>query len=70
MLSVQEWLNNLAESDSSTEKDSRMFQNMLKRVGYPNAKVTYGIVYLTGYGNPESIHKVAKEFVDICEGRD
>ena len=31
MLSVQEWLNNLADSDSSTEKDSTMLQNMLRR---------------------------------------
>ena len=69
MLSVQEWLNNLADSDSSTEKDSTMLQNMLRRVGYSNAKVTYGIVYLSGYGNPESIHKVAKELVNICEGK-
>ena len=69
MISVKEWLNNLANSNTSTESDNRKLENMLKRVGFPNAVVTCGIVYLSGSGQPESINYVARDLVKICEGK-
>ena len=67
---VQEWLNDLATSKDSSGTDWNKFENMLRRIGYPNASVTYGMVYYNGYGRPVSIHDVAKELVAICEGHE
>jgi hypothetical protein len=39
-------------------------QNLLRRVGFPNAVVTLGIVYLSGYGNPVDIHSTAKMMLE------
>jgi hypothetical protein len=62
-MTVKEWLTNLSESTQSTEKDSTMMQNMLHKVGFPNAIVTCGIVYLEGHGTidapPTSLHSIA-----------
>jgi len=61
---VKEWLDGLAGGTSSTDKDSRMMQSLLHRVGFPEAIVTCGIVYLAGKGTleapPTSIHSVVK----------
>lgn len=61
---VKQWLEGLANGTSSTDKDSRMMQNILHRVNFPQAIVTLGIVYLQGRGTieapPTSIHSVAK----------
>ena len=69
MVSVKEWLNNLANSNTSIESDNIKLENMLKRVGFPNAVVTCGIVYLSGSGQSESINHIAKDLVKICEGK-
>ena len=69
MVSVKEWLNNLANSNTSLESDNIKLENMLKRVGFPGAVVTCGIVYLSGSGQSESINYIAKDLVKICEGK-
>jgi len=60
---VRQWLESLAKTDTSVEKDSAMMQNLLRKVGFPNAVVTCGIVYAEGHGTiefpPISIHSMA-----------
>lgn len=64
MGTVKEWLEGLAASDTSEEKDGRMMQNMLRKVGFGSAVVACGIVYTEGHGTieapPISIHSMAK----------
>jgi predicted butyrate kinase (DUF1464 family) len=60
---VKQWLEELASSTQSTEKDSRMMQNLLRRIGLHNAVVTCGIVYPSGYGMPLDIHSMARELL-------
>ena len=61
---VLQWLEGLAESSESSERDSQMMENILHRVGWPAARVVIGVVYLDGHGTlenrPMSIHSVAK----------
>jgi len=63
-MTVKEWLEHLANSDASEDKDSRMMQNLLRKIGFPNAVVVLGIVYVEGKGTieapPMSIHSMAK----------
>lgn len=68
-MTIKEWLEGIAKKDSSTEEDSRMMQNLLRRSGaYPNARVVIGVVYLEGEGYPVSIHGVAKMILKDLEG--
>lgn len=60
MGTVQEWLQGVAKSNQSSERDSRMMQNLLHKVGFNKAVVVYGIVYPEGRGRPVSIHSMAK----------
>jgi hypothetical protein len=64
---VQEWLQDLSTSNTSTEQDSAKMQAVLRKVGFPSAVVVMGIVYLEGKGTmdcpPTSIHSIAKMLV-------
>jgi len=66
-MTVKEWLNNLATTQTSNEYDERMMQSLTRKCGFSNSIVTCGIVYLEGKGTPEappmSIHTVAKEIL-------
>ena len=64
---VREWINRLAGTNESSERDSRMMQNLLRRAGFPLARVVIGIVYLEGYGPPIDIHTTAKMIRDKAE---
>ena len=64
MSTVKEWLQGLSLTNISNDKDSRMMENMLHRVGFPLARVVVGIVYLTGYGQPTDIHSMAKKLIE------
>ena len=66
--SVKTWLNKLAAGSISEDRDNAIMQNILKRVGFPNAVVTCGVVYPLGSGQPKDIHSMAKELIEICEG--
>jgi len=64
-MTVKEWLQGLADTDTSTDKDSTMMENLLHRVGFPSAKVVIGVVYPEGYGPPVSIHSMAKQLLKL-----
>lgn len=55
---------NLAQSNQSTESDAVTMQGVLRKIGFPNAVVTSGIVYLEGHGTlefpPTDIHSIAR----------
>lgn len=64
---IGQWLEGLANTNSSTEKDDGKMQNLLHRIGFPSAVCTCGIVYLDGKGTidapPTDIHSIAKMLV-------
>jgi hypothetical protein len=63
MGTVQEWLEDIAKTNKSSEDDSRKMQSLLHKVGFGNAVVVYGVVYPEGRGRPVSIHAMAKEIL-------
>jgi len=68
MTSTLAWLDRLANSTSSSEDDSAIMQGLLRKLNFPRAVVTVGVVYLEGRGYPRSIHSVAKEMLSSYEG--
>jgi hypothetical protein len=64
MTSITEWLMSLSNSTASTNEDSERMEILLHRIGFPEARVVCGIVYLMGHGTldapPMSIHTIAK----------
>lgn len=59
---IYDFLKKLSASNTSSDVDSALMQRFL-RIAYPQAVVIAGIVYLEGYGNPLSIHSVAKNIL-------
>lgn len=63
-VTVKQWLEGISNTDTSTDKDSAMMENLLRRAGFRGARVAVGVVYLDGHGTlespPTSIHSVAK----------
>lgn len=61
---VKQWLEGLANSNQSTERDSQIMQGLLRRAGCSSAVVTCGIVYLDGHGTikapPTDLHTIAR----------
>ena len=66
-MTIGEWLEGLADSSERTERDSKLMQNYLRQSGYTKATVVYGVVYLTGYGFPRSIHSMASMILEEIE---
>jgi len=62
-MTVKEWLQLLATTDTSTEYDDHMMQTLTHKCGFPRSVVTCGIVYLEGYGEPIDIHTIAREIL-------
>ena len=67
---IREWLQSLARTTISDEADDRQMRNLLRNyLGFREAVVTAGIVYLEGKGSmeypPTSIHTVASELLSI-----
>ncbi len=60
---VEEWLEQVADSDESSDQDCNRMQNLLRKVGYHSAVCVLGIVYMKGEGYPLSIHAVAAELI-------
>ena len=52
-LTIGQWLEQLAVGDTSTERDRTRMQNLLHKVGFPQAVVVVGIVYPEGQGTAE-----------------
>lgn len=69
---VRDWLEELANTDTSSEQDSAKLQHLLHKLGFPDAVVVMGIVYLEGHGTidapPASIHSVARMILDAHKG--
>ena len=69
---IGQWLEGLAASNQSNEQDSVKMANLLHRIGFPQAVVVCGIVYLEGKGTletpPASINHLAKILVSY-EGK-
>ena len=63
----REILNRLANTESSSESDSGFMQMVLHKLGFNNAIVTSGIVYIDGKGTlenpPMDIHSYAKALI-------
>jgi hypothetical protein len=68
-MTIREWLDRIAASDASTEKDSQNMQYILRKgmriseveqVVLPKARVVLGVVYPEGSGHPVSIQWMAK----------
>jgi uncharacterized membrane protein len=68
---VLEIINELANKNTSTENDSMVIQYVLRKMGFNNAIVTCGIVYLEGHGTinspPTDIHTIAKTLLKTLE---
>ena len=60
---VKEWLENLTITNTSSEYDDKMMQNLTRRCGFPQSVATCGIVYLEGKGDPIDIHTIAREIL-------
>ena len=71
-MTIKEWLDQLATSDTSTDEDSRSMQYILRKgvrvsetdtIKLPQAKVILGVVYPEGHGRPVSIQAMARALV-------
>ena len=67
METVRDVIKRLAETTSSSEDDGRLIEKFLPLLGYNNARVVCGVVYMEGSGNPISIHSTAKMILDVVE---
>ena len=67
-MTIIEWLKGIAESTSTTEQDGSSMQTLLRSVGFPRAKVAWGIVYLDGRGTmanpPRSLQTIAQSLAE------
>ena len=65
-MTIADWIEQLAASDTSTEDDWGLMQTYLRMstMNMPKAVVTYGVVYPEGYGMPLSINKMAEVIME------
>ena len=54
-----EWLEQLSNTNTSSQSDDILMSDLMHKFGFPNAVVTCGIVYPDGYGETVSIHAMA-----------
>jgi hypothetical protein len=64
MTTKREWLQQLANSTTSTEQDDTIMQDLLHRINLPKARVVCGVAYLEGIGQPISIQTVAQMILE------
>ncbi len=62
-MTVKEFLQQMATTNTSDEADDRYMQILLKKCGEGKAVVTCGMVYLDGVGQPMDIHTIAREIL-------
>jgi len=64
-------LNDIANNDTTTTEHDSIMQIILRKIGFPEAIVTCGIVYLKGHGTidfpPMSIQSIAKMILQKAE---
>jgi len=67
----KEFLNKLANKNESDSFDSEYMQVLLRKLGFPQAQVVTGIVYLDGRGTieapPSDVHSIAKKLLEVFE---
>ncbi len=68
-MTIKQWLQELASSNTSDEHDANKLQNLLHKLNFPQAVITCGVAYLEGRGTidfpPMSIQSLAKMLIDI-----
>ena len=64
MGTVEEWLQGLANTNTSNENDSTRMENLLHRIGFLSARVVVGVVYTEGKGPPTDIHSMARMIIE------
>ena len=67
-MTIGQWLEQLQDGDSSSEEDAQVMQKVLRtKLGFNQAVVILGVVYLDGQGTmanpPRSIQSVAKSLL-------
>ena len=67
-MTIGQWLEQLQDVNSSSEEDTLSMQSLLRhRLGFNQAVVILGVVYLDGHGTmanpPRSIQSVAKSLL-------
>ena len=67
-MTIGKWLEQLQDGDSSSEEDAQVMQKVLRtKLGFNQAVVILGVVYLDGQGTmanpPRSIQSVAKSLL-------
>jgi hypothetical protein len=64
MATIREYIEKMANANQTTGEDDGIFQGILRRIGFSQAIVTCGIVYLEGRGTidapPAAISQIAK----------
>ena len=67
-----EWLEKIATTNTSSEEDDKIMRFVLNGLGFTNANVVCGIVYLEGRGTlkspPTSIQSIAKVLLSKMNG--
>jgi len=65
------WIEDIANSSSTSDEDANRIQRLLRQIGFPSARIVLGIVYLDGLGTmenpPTSIQSIAKSLVEISK---
>ncbi len=65
------WIEDIANSSSTSDEDANRIQRLLRQIGFPSARIVLGIVYLDGRGTmenpPTSIQSIAKSLVEISK---
>jgi len=61
---LKEYLEKVAGTNHTTELDDIIFQRLLVGIGFPQARVVVGLVYLDGYGQPVSVQMLAEKFLE------
>lgn len=65
---VGQWVRELAVSNTSTEKDEQRIECIMRlSLGFGKCKVTGGMVYPDGRGQPIDIHALAGKLVEIVD---
>jgi len=66
-MTIREWLQKMADANTSNQVDDAQMQGLLRKINFPKAIVTCGLVYLEGSGEPGDIHTVAKTILGIAK---
>jgi hypothetical protein len=66
---IREALIRLATTNTSNETDNKIMTIILRRLGYNNVVIVTGIVYLTGFGHPQSINSIAKTIYETLKSK-